>query len=144
MWRYLRLALMCLLALALPVQGTAAATLIACGPGHARLAGPWERSAHAHGDASAPHGEDAVPAHPGASEASHPPATSSGDTAQLDRLSKVSCSACAACCASAALPSAAPAFAPLRFDAGYSSTVPLRLAAFLTGGPDRPPRHVLA
>ncbi len=65
MWILVRTALIWLLAVALPVQGAAAATMLACGPGHHGAAGSHAHSAAA-GQAphSHDHGTQAAPAYP--------------------------------------------------------------------------------
>jgi hypothetical protein len=132
MWRVLRIAMMWLLAVALPLQGSVAATLRVCGPGHDRMA--VAAAAVAQHDHAAHH-------HDGAQASAH-----DGDAATQDlhKSAQHKCSACAACCVTAALPAAT-----LRFEAAVDATAPpplvfLSSVAFLTDGPDRPPRRLLA
>ena len=131
--RALRLLWVSLLALALPLQGLAAATMAACGPAHAHdvahaVHDPQAQHAHAH----APAVPDAAADDPAADDAS-PPAPSQ------------KCSVCASCCtASAGLPTHAVVAEPA---ASADSVVDLERATaamFLTGGPERPPRSFLA
>jgi hypothetical protein len=58
--------------------------------------------------------------------------------------SSTSCSACAACCVGFALRAQAPQVAPS--PAGHAAPVlpPATAVSFVTGGPERPPRTVLA
>lgn len=128
----MRAMLSCLLALALPIQGVAAATMFRCVPAQ-------EHIAHAHGGGP---GQASVPAlHSGAHhqhdmKAGEAPAQAGPTLASADTR----CSVCASCCIATALPTALPAFdasAPAESFAPTSLRVdPL----FLTGGPERPPR----
>lgn len=127
----------CLLLLALPVQGFAAAQMSQCGPGHGRMqhastAGhDHGQHAHAQDHQHEHHADAAMHADDAPGDGSTPPA-------------KHHCSACAACCVGMALPSSAPVvIAP-------AETVLHRVAAgaadpiFLTSGLERPPRSPLA
>ena len=90
-----RVLLMWLLAVALPVQGVAAATMQFCGPGH-----------HPQQVQAAPHDHD--PDHGMADSAHHAgPADKAPASADLSQHGQQKCSACAACCAGSAPPSAA-------------------------------------
>ena len=73
----LRIALLWLIALAIPVQGIAAASMAVCGPSHARMAladiaGPHDHASHGHGAAAAGHDHAEI-----MSEAQHASPTSS-------------------------------------------------------------------
>ena len=149
MFRVLRIASMWLLALALPVQGFAAASM-SCGPGHGSAMGM--PSAHSHvadvheyAGGTVHHGHDAGPQ---ADLDRHPVSNSSdhGDVTKADATSKVakgSCSACASCCMGAALRSATLSFQATPVADSFVSLVPRIGASFLTDGPERPPRPVL-
>jgi hypothetical protein len=132
MWRVFRIAMMCLLAVALPLQGSVAATLRVCGPGHDRMA--VAAAAIAGHDHAAHHHDDAV------ASAHDADAT----TQDLHKSAQHKCSACAACCVTAALPASV-----LRFEAVADAAAPPSAffsspVAFLTDGPERPPRLLLA
>lgn len=126
--------MMWLLAVALPLQGSVAAALRACGPGHDPLAmaaiaiAEHDHAAHHHDDtAASAHDHDADAA-----------------TQDLHKSAPHKCSACAACCVTAALPAST-----LRFEAAIDAAAPPRTfvptaVAFLTDGPERPPRSLLA
>jgi hypothetical protein len=146
MQRLLKLWLMCLVVLAVSLQGVAAAAMLNCGPVHhgsapADVHGKHDHSAHSHGDLPQPPGsaiedETAV----AALEASN-----GADFAELlQDAPKAKCSACASCCSAIALPSgiadleAKSKAQPIAISAGSPAT------AFLTSGPERPPRHFLA
>lgn len=148
MWSFLRAAALWLIALALPLQGMAAASLLLCEPafrpaeavlGQAPVADPAHRHHHAHeghADPAAPDGES-LPAVFTGDEGSPQQEDRPGDP---DAALQHSCGVCAFCCLGAALPSVFPPFelphvSPLRrAPSGVAS------ASFLTGGPDRPPR----
>jgi hypothetical protein len=126
-----------LLALALPVQGIAATTMFACGPGHDASAGHAPSALH--------HGAIEHESHDHAGHAAdgHPmdPVHASGEDASGDAGT---CSACASCCLGAAIPQAridadvAVASSTQASDLGFAAV------AFLTNGPERPPRPFLA
>jgi hypothetical protein len=165
MHRWLQSLIVCLLALALPGQGMAAATMIHCAQAHQRL-----QAAAGHPDlqASAGHGRPAPHAHASHAHASHAHAShghashghaatqahpsdhgaSTGfDPAQPDAAAEVgpnACSACASCCAGIGL-SSAPLQVP-EHDAAMTVfvTVVPAVDAFAADGPDRPPRIVFA
>ena len=161
-----RLLLTCLLAVALPLKGLAASSMMACGPNHHS---DTAAVAHAHG-AVAPahthaheHATAATPAHghEHGDGAAHDPAAGHdagsgsglfaiqhGNAASADQapdlMVKSKCGTCAPCCVSAALTGdqslliAAPANSAdfPAFAAGHSSPP--------TGRLDRPPRSFLA
>lgn len=107
MWNALRRALTVLVVLAIPVQGLAAAAMIACGPAHAAM-----HAANVAAGVHAAHADDAhraVHAHAGevaADEADRPAGAASAGPVSLARLSDVSnsdCSACASSCVASAI-----------------------------------------
>lgn len=136
-----------LLALALPAQGMAAATMALCDPNHHRLAivspsvepGPVEsgRPAPCH-----PREHGVVGAAAGAEPSAQAQELPAGEVpaATWVQADPHQCSACAACCSAAAigndvvvLPAAAASSTPV------TSLVP-GVERFASGGPDRPPR----
>lgn len=123
-----RLVLVWLIALALPVQGVAGVTMLHCAPSHH----PAQAAPHHHHAA-----QGAAPAHAGHG-ASMAHAHQAAD--------KGGCSACAACCAGAALavPATPPALVLQDARQPVLAAVGPPPAAFITGGPERPPRPVLA
>lgn len=62
----------------------------------------------------------------------------------LDKLAKVKCSACATCCTAVALPTSVVNFEPQSEPAVMVSPLSSAAVTFLTGGPERPPRRILA
>ena len=144
----IRTLLVWLLVLAVPAQGVAAVTMAFCGPNHhggaaatsAAQAGSGEHADHHSAEQGAPgHHDMAAQADEDDSASASPAASSQGNHAV-----KQKCSACASCCSFGAILSPllavpAPAVTPTVF----SAVVPT-VSAFSTGGPDRPPRIVLA
>lgn len=150
-WRRL---LVCLLWLALPLQGLAGSHPGLCGTGHGGMAASVTAGSTA--GAGPAHAGNALA---GLAEAPHPVAhhhagmasASEGDTSDVARRAAdpgpaaAQCSACASCCAPAALPPFAAAALP---DAVPEATLAVHPLAgplcFITGGPDRPPRAQLS
>ena len=129
--------------LAIPAQGMAASTMLLCGPSHHRMQqalSETEHDAHEH------------PA-PEAMEASqHEHASSQADTSphdakqggQLAELGKYKCSACASCCSAAAILQAFPVVATVATVTQAFVSPLSSVFAFVTDGPDRPPRPLFA
>ena len=152
MSRFLRIALLWLLALAVPAQGFAAASMLNCGPGHHGRVSDQARTdnGHDHGG-MAGLAADPVPDEDAAIHADEPgtqAASADREAAPvhhgLHKGKTGSCSACASCCTAAAPPSAAPAFEASPAPEVFPLPAPLGVAAFLTDGPERPPRFFLA
>jgi hypothetical protein len=143
----IRRLVICLLVLALPAQGLAAATLAFCGPAHhaagmslpgAAAADPGQGHHDSHpgggaGSAHAQHAQHAQQVDP----AGHEPAAPADAGSQK-------CSACASCCSAGAIPSALPALPEPVFATLVFPAVASRVDPFAASGPDRPPRHLLA
>ena len=140
---------MWLVALAVPAQGYATATMFGCGPGHHSTA---EASTHAEatGDRAAQmpqHGHDANPEpglehhHHGSVEQAHVHTLKAHGAAA--KVAKGSSSSCASCCVVAALPTSMVVFQPIRLVDFFASLATRSVASFLTDGPERPPRFVL-
>ena len=144
---------MWLLTLAVPVHGFAAASMLGCVNGRLGAVAPVGAHSHAPGM----HGDDAVGSlhsqggegHAMAHAATHhhAHAEGTGDGAQklhaAGKVSKASCSACAACSASAALPSTPLTFESAPAPNSFVLPAPQRVASFVSGGLERPPRSVL-
>ncbi len=123
----LRTLLIWMVVLAFPLQGIAASTMLFCGPSHDRMQQATDHSAHQ--DAS--------------HHLSHDDPASAGSE-NLPDAGGFKCSACASCCSSVALPCVALTMVTAE---SATSTVDEPIAsvpAFLTDGPDRPPRSTLA
>ncbi|MCE9657960.1 MAG: hypothetical protein K8R60_05330 [Burkholderiales bacterium] len=147
----LRIALICLLAAALPVQGVAAATMGGCPPGgRAAASGHHDSAAHSH---PAMHSHEAADDHVAAPphEAAHSHDTLDGGASSLSEdhgaathgaASK--CSVCAVCCVAAAPPRSVLVFEPFPSAEFFAPFMPSVAPVFLTGGPERPPRPAFA
>lgn len=137
----LRLLLLCLMAVALPVQGLAATGAVHCAAMHDRM---QVATAHHHDDGSA-HQHDAHHGGQDAASAAPPGADDHrADEGSPRAGDAFKCSACAACCVALGLPSVAITLPTLPAE-GLEPAIALRAAVvFLTGGPERPPRPVLA
>ncbi len=132
----MRLMLLCLVALALPLQGYAATGALHCAALHGRMQA-----------SAAPHHDDGNAHHHDGHDAAHADSVTgdAGPDGGASRLGgSFKCSACAACCVGLALPAGA-----IRLPQGPAQGLapPVAtpsVAPFLTGGPERPPRIVLA
>jgi hypothetical protein len=123
MHRLLRLLTLWLIALALPIQGAAAATAMAL---------PMSRAPMAH----AP--QDATPC------PNHAMHHAAGHASHHSSMERSGC--CGACCGPVACQQATLAVAPVAetWAPAARAASPLVAPQFLTDGPDRPPRPVLA
>ncbi len=144
-----------MLVLALPTPGFAAAGMLACSPGHARMvaapaldnrpaeaaqAPQYDYGSHHHAlnDAHDPVLQDATAGH------TMQVADAVSGAGALDTQAGTKCSACAACCFGAALVtgsvlSGTPEFSLTPLAASFPAPV-----SFITDGPIRPPRSFLA
>ena len=133
--------LMWVLAVALPVQGAAAATMLACGPHHGRSGASASPTTHAASSASH---HSHLHAPNGAAPARATTADVKGDTATLAEAPAHKCSACASCCLSAGVATEAIVFLAVDSPDLFARLVTRTPAAYVTEGPERPPRSVLA
>ncbi|MBT9455406.1 MAG: hypothetical protein IV097_02175 [Burkholderiaceae bacterium] len=126
MSKFWRIALAWLLAVALPIQGYAATTMLLCGPAHHQSSAAQDHGMHAHGDAAMAH-DDAV---------GHGEAVDATDAAQAGK-----CSVCSSCCNAAAI--MASVVAPAVVSPDLPEVVPVLIAEerVIIGGLERPPRH---
>jgi hypothetical protein len=131
---WFRIALMWLLAFALPMQGWAAATMTHCGPSHHRTAAMAMESHEGHVH------EVALPTVADPSDGLDP---SDHEQHQPDHISSLKCSACATCCMGSGLPSAAQTVHAMDRPHSAQATIQVTHAVFLTSGLDRPPRPSL-
>lgn len=139
-----------LLALALPLQAYAAATMFFCGPLHQAPAA--QHAAHlkiaaehpAHPFAPGDHAlDDAAPHHaPGIDNADAPDSADSGGQVSGKVSGQVSgkCSLCAACSGAIAPAPMPPVLGAADAPQSYRLALLERHAGFLTGGVERPPR----
>jgi hypothetical protein len=132
----LRWMLICVIVLAMPVQGIAAATMRFCGPGGA--AQHHAAASHHHGDAQAA----------AASDHQHhaPPAADSANDAAggLDAMSKMKCSVCAACCMATAIAPDVPTLHTVEVDSTVVLPARISYVGPVADGLERPPRPSLA
>lgn len=144
MVRMVRTLLIWLLALALPVQGVIAATMVLCGPNHHDQASTVEVTHHA----DAVHQPHDSPAHPHDAIADTlAEDTASAESAPADKFTQAAiqkCSVCASCCSAAAIHDTVPKLPVLEPMAADFPTLASAVEPFATDGPDRPPRHLLA
>ncbi|MDP1900347.1 MAG: hypothetical protein Q8K96_07820 [Rubrivivax sp.] len=124
---WLKIVTVWILALAIPAQGLAAAAMVHCGASHERM----------HGGAAQAQAQAAESLH-------HEHAGASTPTDKFTDLAQYKCGACGSCCPAAAMPAfllTVPESKPVaQWDA-----LPLHgRIGFVTDGPDRPPRPVLA
>jgi hypothetical protein len=156
MWMLIRTTLIWLMAIALPVQGAAAATMLACGPGHHGASAAHSHAAaepaHVHAGSTEPHVHPDGHAALGHADSGHHghdqeiPSGSESAAADGNEVHKAAgkCSACASCCTVAVLPtSVLPIGSPPAVDR-VVTVFQAQSAVFMTGGPERPPRTILA
>lgn len=147
-WRIL---MTCLLLVAVPLQGVAAAAMLACGPNHDSLYGSIAQVVATGKQAQHPHSGDH--SHKHEISAASAENASTGETAQAQTVSGVpsphtdahfKCNACGPCCLGAALTTdVVIRVVPLASSADFPDPTCHYLSPAL-GGLDRPPRHILA
>lgn len=152
---WLRSALMWVLVAALPLQAVSAVTMLHCNS-------EPNRAAYVHDHAQGP-----VHRHDGSAMRGHQHRHHVVDSVVLETASapiqtaapstdgrsvwqtsphdvKGKCSACASCCTATALPPAIRSFDATPSTDFFAPFMPLVTAVFITAGPERPPRPVLA
>lgn len=147
-WRFL---LTCLLLVALPLQGYAAATMLVCGAHHESLYGSatqiiaiQEKAHHLHGDHPDGHHET----HAGSAQPADTGEVAQAQTASgvpfHDTAKKFKCNSCGPCCLGAMLTTEVVlGMASLVQAADFPDLTSHHLSPAL-GGPDRPPQRSLA
>jgi hypothetical protein len=147
MLSWLKLVTLCLLAFALPVQGWAAAAMVHCERSRQHNEGVVHvhETGETHQHLQAVVVDDALEHAVAGSVASdsHSPSTSS-KPGKLAHVGDHSCSACGACCSPAAMPTMAIDVADPAPPARWIAVVTYGRVGFVTSGPDRPPRLILA
>ncbi len=128
------------LAIAVPVQGVSAATMLACAGHRSHL-----------GASADPHSHRAAPAHhPHLQGSSADPFTHAGvDHSKSDKTERAKeaghkRSACASCCLNAVVATEAVSFGRVDLPELFAPLVARAPAPFVTEGPERPPRTFLA
>ena len=139
MFRWVKLLLICVVALTLPMQGVASASKLMCGHGVPMLKGD-ARSIDEHADPAAHrlqvhdqhdrHGLQGPPA-------ADPAASDNSDNSDH---STHKCSACATCCSFVALPSKALLPLSNEFSSAHTAPAVTGLKSVDVKGPERPPR----
>lgn len=136
MTRVWRLILICLLGIALPVQGFAAYSMVACGPAHHSAALAQAQEAHHHGAVVSGH------------DSEHAKVMSTADPSQESSHASPAkankCSVCASCCSATALPSLSVMLTSLVVMEEFATLEPGSVAVCSGEGLERPPRIVLA
>lgn len=144
--RTLKIFLLWLLVAVLPVQGVAAATRACCAPIHQSSSSASDTQSHHH-DASEGHGHhhhDGMQ-HDSNDTASHDDSVAAGKSLDSNHDHKTSCSACAACCLFAVVPPTMPFSEPVYNNSESIAVLPEPLiASFISGGLERPPKHISA
>ena len=157
-----RTALVCLLALAMPLQGAVAAAMRCCGMDHHQVGASLvqDQRGHQHseefgrGGKLAPHVHTShAPQHdePSAQDSGSPNEHSGSheEDKRVDATKALAktpvkvtgkCNVCASCCGAAALPSEAPALAPTEVEKDRHLPSVTPDPEFGTAGPERPPR----
>ena len=137
MTRIWRFVLMCLLSVALPIQGFAAYSMAACGPGEHRALLSQAEQGRRHDAAASGQGHEHAQglflADSGLHHHSH------GNPSKPDK-----CSACASCCSAFALASIPVVLQSLALTDHFAPLETSGVAAFVSEGLERPPRIVLA
>lgn len=136
-----RCLLIWLMALAVPLQGMAAASLRHCMPAHERTHGDGTPHAEGHAHAGPSHGLHA------ADSAADSAAGTGQDAAPhqaADGFKAGKCSACAACCVALGLPAPTVQVPVVPADAFIAILRTAAPPSFVPGGLDRPPRPDLA
>lgn len=128
MSRFWRLALAWLLAVALPMQGYAAQTMLLCGPASHQSVATVDHAEHDHARML----EDAAVADHGMASAAH------DDDGQSKHAGK--CSLCSACCNAVAMMTSVVSLAVAPPDLPEVPTLQAAHDRVMVGGLDRPPR----
>lgn len=127
----LKALLIWLVMMAIPFQGVAAAGMLLCGPSHAPHH-PVEPAGVAAADAA-----EIAPA-------AHHHAQASAEPTHATHLDQPKCSVCASCCGAPAILNSVAGITATE-TVSTAITTPIVLAfGFVTDGPERPPRNLLA
>lgn len=140
---------MWLIALAVPVQGSAAVTMFGCGPGHHGEMGSSQTAmVNEHTQDAGHHSHEAVAeeveGHDHDGEVPHDRAHSHKTHGTAQKVAKGNCTPCASCCVVAALPATVILFEPVPLVDSFVLSVQSGVSSFLADGLERPPRAFLA
>lgn len=140
---------MWIIALAVPIQGSAAVTMFGCGPGH--HGGMGSSQAAMSDEHAADDDHDSEWVQPGEVESHHHDGTAYGDHAHslkaqgpAHKVGKGNCTPCASCCVAAALPATVVRFEPVPLVDFFVPLAQSGASSFLADGLERPPRLFLA
>ncbi|MDM4768299.1 hypothetical protein [Pelomonas sp. SE-A7] len=136
MSKFWRIALAWLLAVALPIQGYAAQTMLLCGPANHQSSVLEEHAGHDHDHASMAH--DDATAHAKADMGSPSSDADKASPAKAKHAGK--CSLCSSCCNAAAIMTSVVSFAVSAPDLPEVPTIKVSRDRVMVGGLDRPPR----
>lgn len=148
MLRVVRITLMWLIALAVPIQGSAAVTMFGCGPGHHGGMGSSQTAMSekltpdadqrlaeaASEEADGSHHDGGVP---------HDHSQSQKPHGASHKVAKGNCTPCASCCVVAALPATVIQFEPVPLVGLFVPLAQSGVNSFLADGLERPPRLFL-
>ena len=136
MSKFWRIALAWLLAVALPIQGYAAQTMLLCGPTHHQSSVVDDHAAHGHDHAAMAH--DGALAHASVEMSATAADPDKTPPAKVEHAGK--CSVCSSCCSAAAITANVVTFAVSLPDLPEVATVKPAHDRVMVGGLDRPPR----
>lgn len=152
MLRALRITLMWLIAIAIPVQGSAAVTMFGCGPGHHDMGSSQVAMANETAQDAGHHSHEAVAEeveshdHDGAAPQDRPHSLKTHGTTHgtAQKVAKGNCTPCASCCVVAALPATVIRLEAVPLVDAFVLSVPSGVSSFLADGLERPPRPFFA
>ncbi|MDI4635222.1 hypothetical protein J7U46_19320 [Pelomonas sp. V22] len=136
MSKFWRIALAWLLAMALPIQGYAAQTMLLCGPANHQSSLLDEHAGHAHDHAGMV--DDDASAHSMAQDGMSAQQGDEATSAQTKHAGK--CSVCSSCCSVVAIMTSIVSFAVVKPDLPEVATVKFAHDRVMVGGLERPPR----
>lgn len=136
MSKFWRIAFAWLLAVALPIQGYAAQTMLLCGPANHQSSVMDEHAGHEHDHASMVH--DDASAQPQADVGAAAQDADQTPPAKAKHAGK--CSLCSSCCNAAALMTSVVSFTVAPPDLPEVPTIKVAHDRVMVGGLDRPPR----
>lgn len=139
---------MWLIALAVPIQGSAAVTMFGCDPGHhdglgfAQMTMADEHAQDTdHESGGGVTSRDELQHHDGAAPHDHLTSVKTHGTAHKE--AKANCTPCASCCVAAALPATVIQFEAVPHVDFFVPVVHSGVSSFLADGLERPPRFLL-
>lgn len=149
MLRFLRITLMWFVALAVPIQGSAAVAMFGCGPGHHGGMGSFQTAmADEQAQDADRHSQGAVAeedeSHHHDGDVAHDHSHSPKAQGTVHKVAKGNCTPCASCCVVAAPPATVIQFEPVLLVDFCVVSAQSGVNSFLADGLERPPRSFLA